>query len=147
MVSLSKHGCPTKDLGHDGQGMAKYSSLSFPLVGNHSEEGSRTSRHDGQENDQVLKKLLKLLVGKAGILDDRSQGIRIQSFMVWNRYAMSAVGHADMLAPGHYSESGLAECPYRSFGRDISEKHFRRGPLLRRPRNLLSLPLSCGGMC
>ena len=95
----------------------------------------------------LLKKLLKLLVREPGIFDDRFQGIGIQSLMFRNRYAVSAVGHADMLAASDYSEADLTECPYRPLGRDIGEKHLRRGPLPDIPWNPLFPLLSYGGMC
>ena len=101
----------------------------------------------GQEKNEVLKKLFKLLISKAGILDNRFKGVRIQSLIFRNRYTVCSVGHADMFAAGDYSETDFAECPYRPLGRDISKKHFRRKPLPDIPWHPSSLPLSCGGMC
>ena len=97
--------------------------------------------------DRTLKKLFELLIGKTSIFYDRLESIGIQSFMIWNGYAMSVVGHTDMFAACDYSEADLAECPYRPLGRDIGEKHFRRQPLPDIRLSLSSLPLSYGDMC
>lgn len=94
-----------------------------------------------------LKKLLKLLIRESGILDDRFQGIGIQSLMFRNSYAVSSVGHAEMFAARDYYEADLAECTDRPLGRDISEKHVRRKPLPDIQWSLLSQPQSYGGMC
>ena len=87
-----------------------------------------------------------MLISESGAFDYCFKRIRIKSFMGWNSYAMSAVGHAYVLTLSNDFKSRLAKCPDSAIRRDISKELAMRKPLLRRPFRPLSPPLSFGGM-
>lgn len=116
-------------------------SLSSP----HPWRGCAGSKGITFEQSLELKKFFEFLVGQPGIFDDSFEGIGIQSFMVRNRYTVSPVGHADVLAASDCSESNLAECSYCPLSRDISENHAMRVPLHDTQWSPLSPLQSCEG--
>jgi hypothetical protein len=75
-----------------------------------------------------LKKFFELLIGKPCIFDDGFKTIGVQSLMIRNGYAVSSIGHTDVLASGYNFESDLTEYPDRTLGRDISKKHSKQEP-------------------
>jgi len=111
-------------------------------------EGSITEDSEGVEvlkgDYLVLKELFEFFICKPCILDDCFKGVRIKSFMVWDSYSMSSIGHADMFTSGYNFETYLTECSDRMFGRDISKKHFRQEPLPDIQKSPLFLQLSSG---
>ena len=98
------------------------------------------------EKHIVLKKFFELFISKPCIFDNRFKGIRIQFLVIRNGYAVSSIGHTDVLASGYNLESNLTECSDRTFGRDISKEHFMQEPLPDKQWSLLFPLLSSGGM-
>ena len=93
----------------------------------------------------TLQKLFKSIVCKTCIFDNCLKGVGIQSLVVWNRNAVSSIGHAGMLASADNFEANFAECPHCSVRRDIRKEHVRQEPQPDTQWRPLSLPLSYGG--
>lgn len=67
-----------------------------------------------------------MLVCKSCILDYGLKSLGIQSFMIGNCEAMSAVGHSDVFAFSYGSETDFDKCPDNPFGGEVSKEHFRQ---------------------
>ena len=87
-----------------------------------------------------------MFVCKTGVFDNGFERIGIKPCMIRDGYAMNPVRHADMFTFSDNPEADFAECPDRSFGRDIGKEHTKLKPLPHKLWHFLSLRLSCGGM-